>query len=416
MFKQGIAVLLIIWGNLAFCAEKPLSIVFSDAPVSHILQALADHRQLNLVIAPGVESKLSLRLVSVPWNQAIDIVRKISRLIIIEEGNVLLVYPETWNQQAEQREADKRETERQNQPLITRAIALRYADATVIHASLMAEKTKLMSERGSVVVDLRTNSLLLRDTEKALTDVAAWISALDVAVEQIELIAHIVTISEEYLRELGVNWTESHEESISRALRNTALNINLGVSQPIITTGFTLARLDGRLLGLELSALESENKIEIIASPRLFTSHLKPASIKQGSEIPYEVSTGTSGATTVEFKEAVLGMEVTPAVQANGHILLKLQISQNVPGRNVRYGNSEMLSIDKQEIKTEVMLKDGQTLALGGIFQQQKSQGQSRVPFLGNIPLIGSLFSHDVSENKKRELVIFITPRLIRNE
>ncbi len=160
--------------------------------------------------------------------------------------------------------------------------------------------------------------------------------------------------------------------------------------------------------------MEQENQIEIIASPRLFTSHQQTASIKQGTEIPYEVSAGNSGATSIEFKEAILGMEVTPSVLGNGRIQLKIRISQNVPGRSIQTGKSAVLSIDKQEIETQVTLKDGQTLALGGIFQQQRTQGKNQVPLLGNIPLISALFRHQSQEHKKRELVIFITPRLVR--
>ncbi len=170
------------------------------------------------------------------------------------------------------------------------------------------------------------------------------------------------------------------------------------------------------MLDLELSALEQKQQLDIIASPRLLASHLQPASIKQGSEIPYQVSSGESGATSVEFKEAVLGMEVTPTVLQKGRIRLKLHISQNVPGQVLQQADGEVLAIDKQEIETQVEVKSGETLALGGIFTRKNKSGQDSVPLLGDIPWFGQLFRHDGKEDERRELVVFITPRLVSNE
>ncbi|TNK24468.1 DUF2531 family protein [Escherichia coli] len=175
-------------------------------------------------------------------------------------------------------------------------------------------------------------------------------------------------------------------------------------------------RINGRLLDLELSALEQKQQLDIIASPRLLASHLQPASIKQGSEIPYQVSSGESGATSVEFKEAVLGMEVTPTVLQKGRIRLKLHISQNVPGQVLQQADGEVLAIDKQEIETQVEVKSGETLALGGIFTRKNKSGQDSVPLLGDIPWFGQLFRHDGKEDERRELVVFITPRLVSSE
>ncbi|WP_311790651.1 MULTISPECIES: DNA uptake porin HofQ [Pantoea] len=387
-----------------------LSLNFDDAPVARILQALADYQHLNLLIAPGVEGKLSLRLDDVPWKQALSLVTRLAALTVVEEENVLLVYPDSWQQQQEQELAASTPP-----PLELRAVTLHYANAAEVYRSLQGERQTLLTPRGSVTLDARANALLLRDTPSALRDAERWLQALDVPLEQVELAAHIVTISEETLRELGVNWNlPASADAVTDALRNPRLAIPLAAGSPGITAGVTLARVGGRLLDLELSALEQENQVEIIASPRLFTSHQQKATIKQGSEIPYEVSAGNSGATTIEFKEAVLGMEVTPDVLGNGRIHLKVRISQNVPGRAIQNGDSSILSIDKQEIETQVTLKDGETLALGGIFQQQRSHGENRVPVLGNIPLLGALFRHQTAENKKRELVIFITPRLVR--
>jgi protein transport protein HofQ len=393
--------------------DDRLSLTFDDAPVERILQALADYQQTNLLIAPGVEGRLSLRLDNVGWDRALALVTQLAKLIVVQEEGVLLVYPESWQQQQAQQEKVEREEEKQQTPLEQQTVTLHYASASDIYRSLQAERS-LMTPRGSVTVDSRTNSLLLRDTAEALRDTERWLKALDLSLEQVELAAHIVTINEEHLRELGVNWGTSPAEVVTQALRNPLLEIPLAVSNPAFRAGVTLGQVSGELLNLELSALEQENQIEIIASPRLFTSHQQTASIKQGTEIPYEVKSGNSGATAIEFKEAVLGMEVTPVVLGNGRIQLKLRLSQNLPGRSVNIGDNQVLSIDKQEIETQVTLRDGETLALGGIFQQQRTQSEKRVPWLGDMPLLGNLFRQQTDEQKKKELVIFITPRLVR--
>lgn len=398
----------------AYASDDRLTLAFDDAPVERILNALAEFQQLNLLVAPGVEGSLSLRLDNVPWRQALDLVARMAHLTVVSEENILLVYPESWQQLQQQKAMQQRAEQQQQQPLRQRTVVLHYADASEVHRSLQAERLSLMTPRGSATVDTRTNALLLRDTEAALEETERWLRALDVPLEQIELAAHIVTISEEHLRELGVSWSLHPEDVVTDALRHPQLSIPLAVSKPSFSAGLTLTRMSGQLLDLELSALEQENQIEIIASPHLFTSHQQTATIKQGSEIPYEVSSGSNGATTIEFKEAVLGMEVTPSILANGRIHLKLRISQNVPGRNINSGETEVLTIDKQEIETQVTLRDGETLALGGIFQQQRAQGQNKVPLLGDLPLLGRLFRQEIEEHKKRELVIFITPRLVR--
>ncbi|WP_072226547.1 DNA uptake porin HofQ [Type-E symbiont of Plautia stali] len=393
--------------------EERLSLVFDDAPVERILQALADYQQTNLLIAPGVEGRLSLRLENVGWERALALVTRLAKLTVVQEEGVLLVYPESWQQMQTQQAKTEHEERQQQLPLEQQSVTLHYANASDVYRSLQAERS-LLTSRGSVTVDSRTNSLLLRDTAAALRDASRWLRALDMPLEQVELSAHIITINEEHLRELGVNWQTAPAQSVTAALHHPQLAIPLAVNNPALRAGVTLGQVSGGLLNLELSALEQENQIEIIASPRLFTSHQQTASIKQGTEIPYEVKSGSSGATAIEFKEAVLGMEVTPMVLGNGRIQLKLRLSQNMPGRSLNVGESNVLSIDKQEIETQVTLRDGETLALGGIFQQQRMQTEQRVPWLGELPLLGTLFRQQTKEHKKKELVIFITPRLVR--
>lgn len=390
--------------------EKPVSLAFHDTPVSLILQALAEYQDLNLVAAEGVDTNLTLRLDNVPWQQALAVVLRMGKLTMTLEGNVMMVFPQPDEQELLRRQRALA----QQEPLHNLTITLQNAEASEIAQSLDSQRGKLLTERGSVVVDKRSNALLLRDTAQALAQLKTWVAEMDTPLEQVQLAAHIVTISSENLRELGVRWGLAAEERPAKTLRIDNFSVGLPVENSAIMAGFHLARISGRILDLELSALEQENQVEIIASPRLLTAHLQTASIKQGTEIPYEVSSGSSGATSIEFKDAVLGMEVTPKILPNGRITLALQISQNMPGRSIKQGEGEALAIDKQEIKTQVTVKDGETIVLGGIFQRQRNQATDKVPGVGDIPLLGSLFKHSNQQHKRRELVIFITPTLVK--
>lgn len=388
--------------------STPVSLEFQDAPASVVLQALADYQQLNLVIASGIGANLSLRLVDVPWEQALAIVLRMTHLKVEREGAVMMVFTEQDIEErrlrAEQKAAPK--------SLSHWSFTLQYADAEQVADSLDLADGGLLSPQGSVVVDKRTNTLLIRDTPASLALLKSWLVEMDLPLQQVQLAAHIVTISRENLQELGVRWGMGDTKPTS-SLRMNDFNVNLPLPNSAVSAGFNVARIGGRLLELELSALEQENQVDIIASPRLVTSHQQTASIKQGSDIPYTVSQGKKGATTIEFKEAVLGMEVTPKILRNGKITLNLKISQNMPGMAMKRGDSETLLIDKQEIQTQVTVNDGETIVLGGIFQQKSSQGINKVPILADIPWLGGLFKQDAQQQSRRELVIFITPRLI---
>lgn len=364
------------------------------------------------MVSPDVSGSLSLSLTDVPWKQAVQTVIKSAGLVLRQEGNILHVHSVHWqNENAARQEAEQTRL-RANLPLEDRSISLQYADAS----ELAKAGEKLLSAKGSMTVDKRTNRLLLRDNNAALAALETWAAQMDLPVEQVELAAHIVTINEKSLRELGVKWTLADAQQAGSPGQVTSLASDLSVAAATSRVGFNIGRINGRLLDLELSALEQKQQLDIIASPRLLASHLQPASIKQGSEIPYQVSSGESGATSVEFKEAVLGMEVTPTVLPKGRIRLKLHISQNVPGQVLQQADGEVLAIDKQEIDTQVEVKSGETLALGGIFSRKNKSAKDSVPLLGDIPWLGSLFSHDGKENERRELVVFITPRLVAAE
>ncbi|BEN22981.1 DNA uptake porin HofQ [Serratia marcescens] len=406
----GVALWCLALGAAQAQDKQQVSLEFQDAPVTVILQALADYRQMNLIAAPGVSGNLTLRLENVPWPQALALTLRMGKLTMTREGSVMLIAPEPDAQEKRQ----QREALAQRQPLHSLTLTLQNGDAAEIAESLNAQRGTLLSERGSVLADKRTNTLLLRDTAPILAQLKKRVTEMDAPLAQVQLAAHIVTINSESLRELGVRWGLAPDDRPTRPLRPGNLGVNLPLERSAVNAGFHLARISGRLLSLELTALEQENQVEIIASPRLLTAHLQTASIKQGTEIPYEVSSGASGATAIEFKEAVLGMEVTPKVLPDGRITLTLHISQNMPGRAISRGAGEALTIDKQEIKTQITVKNGETLVLGGIFQRHSGKTADKVPGLGDAPLLGGLFRQSGAQQKKRELVIFITPTLIK--
>ncbi|HED6241377.1 MULTISPECIES: DNA uptake porin HofQ [Enterobacter] len=405
-----ITLLLLMFSHpLWAAAPKPVTLVVDDVPVVQVLQALATQESRNLVVSPDVGGTLSLNLTHVPWRQALQTVVSSAGLVLREEGGIFYVHTAAW--QREQRERSEQEKARRqlDAPLVSHSIPFSYADA----GELQKAAEKLLSPKGSLSVDKRTNRLLIRDSQTVVDTLVRWATQMDIPVEQVELAAHIVTMTEKSLRELGVKWALADATDAGKVGQLTTLGSDLSVASATSHVGFNIGRINGRLLDLELSALEQKQQVDIIASPRLLASHMQPASIKQGSEIPYQVSSGESGATSVEFKEAVLGMEVTPVVLPGGRVRLKLHISENMPGQVLQQADGETLAIDKQEIETQVEVKSGETLALGGIFSQKNKTGSDSVPGLGSIPWLGALFRHDGKDQERRELVVFITPRLV---
>ena len=399
--------------------STPITLTFFDAPLVNVLQALADNRHLNLMVSDEVKGNTSVKLVDVPWQRALQAIARMNQLSIEQTGNILFVQTaESVDRHLEL--VHKKQQQEKDQEKTSVSIALQQADVDAVVKSLTQQKSGLLSAQGSISADPRTNTILVRDFPENTRAAQAWIAELDQPVSQVQLTAHIVTINRESLNELGIRWgtTESEDSatSDSSGFRLNQFNMGLPVEGRAFNAGFQVARIGGRLLELELSALEKEDNVEIIASPHLMATNLQTASIKQGTEIPYEVSSGASGSTSIEFKEAVLGMEVTPRVMRNGKITLMLQITQNMPGRSIKQGDGEALAIDKQEIKTQVTLNDGETVILGGIFQRQTVHGKTQVPKLGDVPLLGALFRDSTEEAKRRELVIFITPRSVKTE
>ena len=408
---RWISLLFLLLPLMATAAKKdqPVSLVVDDAPVAQVLQTLAELKQKNLVVAPDVSGTVSLHLKNVPWKQALRSVIDSAGLTLTQQGTVLYVHTLAWQNARQVQLEAERDKRLQNLPLQDHSVALRYADA----GDLAKAGEKLLSARGHLTVDTRTNRLLIRDDVHHIPVLKAWALEMDLPVGQVELAAHIVSMSETSLRELGVKWSLAEASSPPGTGKFTTLSSNLAVGDASTRVGFNIGRINGRLLELELSALEKKQQVQIIASPRLLASHMQPASIKQGSEIPYQVSSGESGATSVEFKEAVLGMEVTPTVLQQNRVRLKLRISENTPGQILKQENGEALAIDKQEIETQVEVKSGETLALGGIFSQKNKSSRDGIPLLGDIPWLGQLFRRDGKDNERRELVVFITPRIL---
>lgn len=383
-------------------APKPVTLVVDDVPVVQVLQALVAQENRNLVVSPDVTGSLSLNLTRVPWRQALQTVVTSAGLVLQEDGGIFYVHTAAWQREQQARRLLEA-------PLVSHSIPFTWADA----GDVQKNAERLLSPKGSLSVDKRTNRLWVRDNQSVVDVLKRWAEQMDLPVEQVELSAHIVTINEKSLREQGVKWNLAEAAEAGKVGQVTTLGADLSVASATTHVGFNIGRINGRLLDLELSALEQKQQVDIIASPRLLASHMQPASIKQGSEIPYQVSSGESGATSVEFKEAVLGMEVTPVVLPGGRVRLKLHISENMPGQVLQQADGETLAIDKQEIETQVEVKSGETLALGGIFSQKNKTGSDSVPGLGKIPWIGQLFRHDGKDNERRELVVFITPRLV---
>lgn len=385
-----------------------ISMNFYQTDVAIILQALADNKQMNLVMIDDISTKQTLKLKNVDWQKALKVVLNSANLQAEIEDNILFVSKSIEPEVLAQRELLEQKEQELNQPLTLLTIPVKHGDPNNLVETI--QQQGLLSERGKAIVDKRTNSVLITDMSKQFADIKKLVKALDQPIPQVHISAHIVTMSDESMEELGIKWGYLGKSSQFF----NQLDVDLGVVNPSSTVGFNLAKLSGSLLNLELSALESENQLEIIASPNLLTANQNMASIKQGTEIPYEVSTGGNGSTSIEFKQAVLGLEVTPKIVADKQMILDLYITQNTTGRSIkRRDGGEALAIETQEIKTQVKVKDGETVVLGGIFQQVNSNGKKKVPGLAQVPIIGNAFKYNAKKNQKRELVIFITPQLV---
>jgi type IV pilus assembly protein PilQ len=408
---------------------KPISLDFQDVPVRQVLQIIAQVNGFNLVTTDTVNGNVTISLTGVPWDQALDMILKIRGLDKRLEGNILLIAP---SEELAARETQQLQSKQQVQNLaeLTSAnISVNYAKATELASILKSSEGGILSNRGSVSVDERTNTLLIRDTLASIDEARKVIKSLDVPVKQVLIESRMVTVRDNIDEQLGVRWGftgTGNDSSVSGSSEGAdlaggglvpslteRLNVNLPVSNSAGRIGFQIANLlDGNILDLELSALESENKGEIIASPRITVANQQEAYIEQGTEIPFVQAT-SSGATSVAFKKAVLSLKVTPHITPDNRIILNLVVTQDTRGETVSTSTGPAVAIDTQEISTQVLVENGETIVLGGIFQQISTDAVSKVPLFGDLPVVGNLFKRSSTLEEKRELLIFVTPKII---
>lgn len=441
--------------EFAYVGEK-LSLNFQDIEVRAVLQLIADFTSLNLVASDTVSGRITLRLQNVPWDQALDLVLKTKGLDKRQSGNVLMVAPAAEIAERERQEIENNKQIEELAPLQTEYIRVRYADAIELYKLFdpnggdgEVSTASLLSPRGSVIVDERTNSLLVTETAQKLQEFRRVVRLLDVPVRQVLVEARIVIANSSFDEELGVQWgaaginavnsgedllffggnTNSVIDSINSVaqaqldiaqgtdqsepiLIPDALSVDLGVANPTgsVAIGFVN---DDIQLQMELNALESQGRGEIVSQPKVITGDKQEAVIKSGSEVPYQESSA-NGETTISFKEAVLKLQVTPSITPDDRIIMKLEINQDSIGDLVPSGNGGTVpTIDTTELTTQVLVGNGETVVLGGVFRTVDVESESKVPVLGDIPYLGRLFTNTSVTQEKTETLIFITPRIL---
>lgn len=428
-----------------------LSLNFQDIEVRAILQILADFTGLNIVVSDSVKGNLTLRLQNVPWDQALDIIMRTKGLAMRQNGNVVFIAPTEEIAAREKLDLESRKTVQELIPLRTEIIQVNYAKSSEL-AELLKKKTtgddktaqSMLSPRGDVVFDERTNSLIIKDVPDKLTEIRDLITKLDVPTRQVMIDSRVVIASDDFSRDLGARFgvtgvreSGSGVQSVSGTVSGTDTIVNSAVTN-LVNTGqpfpVTVPDLSSRLgvnlpatgpsiafailgsdylVDLELSALQVEGKGEIVSNPRVVTADLKKATVLQGRQIPY--STISQNGTNVEFKDAFLKLEVTPQITPDDRIRMDLKVSKDEQGASVATATGLQVSIDKREVETQVMVNNGETVVLGGVFEQTRRNDVNKVPLLGDIPLFGYLFRNTSKSDTKRELLIFVTPQILKN-
>ena len=413
-------------------AGEPISLDFQDVPVRQVLQIIAQVNGFNLVTTDTVTGNVTISLSGVPWDQALDMILKIKGLDKRLEGNILLIAPIEELTARETQQLQSKLQVAELAPLVSTNVQINYAKAQDLAAILKGSENSILTPRGSVAVDERTNMLLLRDTQLSIDEAKALVDSLDIPIKQVLIEARMVTVRDNASESLGVQWglsdtinngavsgTLTGADSIASGVVPSIadrLNVALPVANPAGSIGIQIARLlDGTIIDLELSALESENKGEVIASPRITVANQHEAYIEQGTEIPYVQAT-SSGATSVEFKKAVLSLKVTPHITPDNRIIMDLVVTQDTRGDTVSTSTGDAVAIDTQEISTQVLVENGETIVLGGIFQQASSNDVRKVPLLGDLPFVGYLFKNSQEVLEKRELLIFVTPKILTDK
>jgi len=411
---------------------KLISLNFQNIQIRAVLQILAEFTGINMVVSDKVQGEITLRLNNTPWDQALDIILKTNSLDKRKNGNIMMIAPTADFLSQEKIELKSQQEVTNLAPLRSDLLQINYAKAADIAMLLKDKNTSLLSKRGAVSVDARTNTIWIQDTGAQIEDIRELIKQLDVPVKQVLIEARIVNVTKDFAKDLGIRFGVSKPTHLSGRLRGAnqmvqgvapadviplsdRLNVDLAaipVSASPASVGIALAKLgNGILLDLELSALESEGRGEIIASPRLITTNQQSAVIESGEEIPYQEAT-SSGATAVAFKKAVLSLKVTPQITPDNKIMMDLAINQDRPSDQRFNGVPSILT---KEIQTNVLVDNGQTIVLGGIYKQDRKSSMNRVPFLGALPVVGILFRNQNTTIANEELLIFITPRIITN-
>jgi type IV pilus assembly protein PilQ len=416
-----------------------ISLNFQDIEVRAVLQLIADFTELNLVASDSVTGNITLRLQNVPWDQALDLVLKTRGLDSRQVGNVLMVAPAQEIAERERQEIEANKQLAELAPLQSEFIRIRYAKAIDVIGLFEAgseEGGSLISERGSVVVDERTNSIVVTDTAAKLSEIRDLIEKVDIPIRQVMIEARIVIASSNIDEQLGIRWGGGYlnvngdkftsvagDTASVTSLNNQLIGggqvtapsapfVDLGVAEG--TSGFAVGFTSTDLfLTAELSALEASGEGEVVSQPKVITGDKQKASIKSGTEIPYQEG-AASGATTTAFKEAVLKLDVTPNITPDDRVLLDLVVNQDSVGALVPSGNGGLIpTIDTTELTTQVLVGNGETVVLGGVFKNEELVKVEKVPVLGDIPYLGKLFKSTANTQQKTETLIFITPRIL---
>ncbi|MEP5568235.1 MAG: type IV pilus secretin PilQ [Halioglobus sp.] len=417
-----------------------ISLNFQDIEVRAVLQLIADFTELNLVASDTVSGRITLRLQNVPWDQALELVLKTKGLDKRQIGNVLMVAPAAEIAERERQEIESNKQIAELAPLQSEFVRIRYAQAQQIVGLFQAgseEGGSLISARGSVVVDQRTNSLIITDTAAKLVEIRELIQQVDIPVRQVMIESRIVIAQSDLTHNLGIEWGGGYIDDVNgnilsasgdtqnvQDLNNAIINgstpsvsypgallVDLGVAS---TSGFALGfTSDDLFLTAEISALEAAGQGEVVSQPKVITGDKQQATIKSGTEIPYQEA-AASGATSTSFKEAVLELDVTPNITPDDRVMLDLNVKQDSVGDLVPSGQGGFIpSIDTTEITTQVLVGNGETVVLGGVFKTEDLETVNKVPFFGDIPYVGAFFRSESRNNTKTETLIFITPRIL---
>lgn len=426
----------------AYIGDK-LSLNFQDIEVRSVLQLLADFTGLNMVVSDSVSGRITLRLKNVPWDQALDIILKTKGLSKRQNGNVILVAPTEEIAAREKLELESQKQVEELAPLHSELLQVNYAKAEMLAALLKSENNQLLSERGNVTIDERTNTLLLQDTATKLSEIRALIEKLDIPVRQVLVESRIVIANDDFARDIGVRFGFNRENDIggeaslltagglpghtsgtfgfapgienSAGSKAEALMVNLPQQLSPGRGGavnFLLGTVGSYLLQLELTAMQQEGRGEIVSSPRVITSDQNKAIIKQGIEIPYQEAAG-DGATSVSFKEAVLKLEVTPHITPDDRIIMDLLVTKD--DADFTRAVLGVPPLNKREVETRVLVNNGETVVLGGVFEREREEAEEKVPFFGDLPVIGYAFKQVARKDSKQELLIFVTPKIIKD-